>query len=249
MSTSADARSSVDGLTPDALAERLGVPRVELYRSIPSTLDVAHLLGAQGAPSGTVIVADEQTAGRGRLGRRWASAPGAGLWLTVIERPTDLTALDVLAVRVGLYAAETLDRLAGQPVGVKWPNDLHAGGRKLGGILIEIRWRGQSPDWAAIGLGINVAAPELETGIGLAPGATRLEALERVVPAIRRAAAMPGHLSPDELSRWTTRDVARGREISEPGSGIVTGISELGELQVAHDGQISAHRSCTVTFV
>src|SRR5207253_2703530 len=111
------------------------------------------------APAGTLILAEEQFAGRGRQGRRWTSQPGAGIWLTLIERPSDAAALDVLALRCGLYAANALDTLAAHPIKLKWPNDLYSGGRKLAGILIETRWRGTSPEWVAIGFGLNVITP------------------------------------------------------------------------------------------
>ena len=163
------AAKSYDDLPARVLAERLGVPDLLLFDQVGSTLDVAHRI-APDARDGTLVLADEQTAGRGRHGRRWASSPGAGIWLTLVERPTDARALDVLALRCGLYAAEALDDLAGASIGVKWPNDLFVGDRKLAGILIETRWRGSAPDWVAIGVGLNVAAPDVATGVGLRAG-------------------------------------------------------------------------------
>jgi BirA family biotin operon repressor/biotin-[acetyl-CoA-carboxylase] ligase len=245
----ADARSTrIDGATAEEISRRLGLPRVELFDEVGSTLDVAHGI-APDAPSGTLIVADEQTAGRGRHGRRWASAPGAGLWLTLIERPSDARALDVLSLRCGLFASEALDDLAGHRVGVKWPNDLYVGERKLAGILIETRWRGTAPDWVAIGFGLNVRAPDVSTGIGLSAGVSRLHALERVVPALRAAAAASRHLGAEELTRWRERDIARDRAVTSPVAGTVTGISPEGELLVAAaDGRVTAHRTGSLTF-
>ena len=238
----------LDGLTAHELARHLALPRVELFASVGSTLDVAHRI-APDAPSGTLIVADGQTAGRGRHGRRWSSAPGAGLWLTFIERPTDARALDVLALRCGLYAAESLDALAGATVCVKWPNDLYVGGRKLGGILIETRWRGTAPEWVAIGVGLNVQRPDLDTAAGLGPSATRLAALECVAPALRRAASASRHLSDDELARWRKRDVAANRMVVEPAPGRAAGIDSDGQLVVtAPDGSASRHRTGSLTF-
>lgn len=238
----------IDGVGAEALADRLGVPRVVLFESVGSTLDVAHRIAPE-SPSGTVIVADEQTAGRGRQGRKWASAPGAGLWLTLLERPTDLRALDVLALRCGLYAAESLDALAGAPVHVKWPNDLYVRDRKLAGILIETRWRGTSADWVAIGFGLNILDPELPTGVGLVSGTTRVAALERVVPALRAAAAATRHLTTVELARWRERDVAIDRIATTPAPGVVQGISPAGELRIADDaGVVTTHRTGSLTF-
>jgi BirA family biotin operon repressor/biotin-[acetyl-CoA-carboxylase] ligase len=238
----------LDGLSADDLARRLALPRVLVFDEVGSTLDVAHA-EAPDALSGTLIIADRQTAGRGRQGRRWSSARGAGIWLTLIERPTDARALDVLALRCGLYAAEALDDVAGERVGVKWPNDLHLRGRKLGGILIETRWRGTAPEWVAIGVGLNVVPPELETGIGLPPGTARLAVLERLVPALRRAAAASRHLSDDEMARWRARDVAASRAVLTPAAGRVSGITPDGQLLVADAaGALAGFRTGSLTF-
>src|SRR5512147_1788521 len=123
-----------DGHDGDALARALDAPRVILFDSTASTMDEAHALAASGAPAGTVVLADRQTAGRGRGGNRWASESGQGIWMTVIERPNDPRALDVLSIRLGLRAARALDRYAGSPVRVKWPNDLYVADGKLAGI-------------------------------------------------------------------------------------------------------------------
>jgi BirA family biotin operon repressor/biotin-[acetyl-CoA-carboxylase] ligase len=249
LSSSADANEvRYDGLRVVELAALLDVPRVELFASATSTLDVANAIGPT-APAGTLVLADEQTAGRGRLGRSWASERGAGIWLTLVERPDDPLALEVLSLRCGLYAAEALDGLAGAPIGVKWPNDLYVRGRKLAGVLIETRWRGTSPEWVSIGFGLNVAQPPIDNAIGLVQGATRRDALMRLVPALRRAALATGLLTEDELTRWSVRDVARGRLIETPGAGTVAGISARGELLVrATDDTETAHRSGTLTF-
>jgi BirA family transcriptional regulator, biotin operon repressor / biotin---[acetyl-CoA-carboxylase] ligase len=241
-------RARFDGMSAEALAERLALPRVELFDEVGSTLDSAHRI-APDAPSGTLVLADRQTAGRGRHGRRWASAAGAGVWLTLIERPTDARALDVLSLRCGLHAADALDPLVDEPIGLKWPNDLFVGGRKLAGILIETRWRGTAPDWIAIGFGLNVVAPELETGVGLRRGVSRLEALEHLVPALRAATAASRHLGEDELARWRARDIALGRRLDTPAVGVAAGISSSGELLIeGADGIVTRHRTGSLTF-
>ena len=255
MSFSADARAGLpreavayDGVAASVLAARLGVPGVLSFDQVGSTLDVAHRI-APDSMSGTLVLAEEQTAGRGRHGRRWTSAPEAGIWLTLIERPTDVRALDVLSLRCGLYAAEALDVMAGARVGVKWPNDLYVGDRKLAGILIETRWRGTAPDWVAIGFGLNVVAPDVPTGIGLRPGVSRVEVLDVLVPALRRAASASRHLDDDELARWHARDIAAGRPLVSPAEGRAFGISREGELLVADaTGALTRHRSGSLTF-
>ncbi|HEX9220439.1 MAG TPA: biotin--[acetyl-CoA-carboxylase] ligase, partial [Gemmatimonadaceae bacterium] len=120
-----DSAVRFDGATQEVIQKLLGLARVELLESTTSTLDVAHRLAARGAPAGTLVLANEQTAGRGRGGKTWQSSPGAGIWLTLIERPTGSSGLGVLSLRVGLAAAEALDRFASEPIRLKWPNDLY----------------------------------------------------------------------------------------------------------------------------
>ncbi len=224
------------------------MPRLELFDSVGSTLDVSHAI-ASSAPSGTLVLADRQTAGRGRQGRRWDSPAGAGIWLTLIERPHDVLALDVLSLRSGLLAAQALDVVAGCTVQLKWPNDLYVRERKLAGILIETRWRAGAPDWVAIGFGLNVLAPDLETATGLAAGTRRVEALARVVPALREAARSAGHLTVEEIARFRERDFALGRCVSGPAPGVAAGIDTAGELLIRQaDGILSRHRSGSLTF-
>src|SRR5437762_14007251 len=166
----------------------LDLPRVEILETTSSTLDVADRLGSKGGQSGRLVIAEEQTAGRGRDGKNWQSSAGAGLWLTLIERPKDVSGLDVLSLRVGLVSAEALDRFASEPIRLKWPNDLYVDGGKLAGILVEARWRESAVEWVAIGLGVNVKAPQdMEGAAGLERGTARLDVLSELIPAIRAA--------------------------------------------------------------
>lgn len=242
-----------DGVPAQNLVSRLGIPRVVLYAAIGSTQDAAHDEAAEGAPAGTLILADTQTAGRGRAGRSWQSAAGAGVWLTVIERPRDAEALEVLSLRVGLALAQALDGLAGERVSLKWPNDLYVHGRKLGGVLVEARWRDGGregvPEWIAIGVGINRLAPHSEPrAVGLGAGATRLATLDAGVPAIRRAALMKGPLGDRELEAFSARDMARGRECVAPAAGTVRGIDRTGALLIAVGSETAAVRSGSLVF-
>jgi len=222
----------------------LELPRVELLESTSSTLDIAHRLAADGAPAGTLVIANEQTAGRGRGGKSWRSAPGAGLWLTLIDRPIDNSGLGVLSLRVGLASAEALDRFAPEPIRLKWPNDLYIDEGKLGGILVEARWREQAVEWVAIGLGVNVKAPDnVETAAGLEPGSERLDVLAELVPAIVAATRATGPLDAGEMEEFAARDIARGRRCIEPAVGRVAGITPTGELLVALADTIAPFRS------
>jgi BirA family biotin operon repressor/biotin-[acetyl-CoA-carboxylase] ligase len=130
-----------------------------------------------GSPEGQVLVAEEQTAGRGRLGRSWSSVPGASLTFSVLLRPAAVPAArrGWLTLLAGVAVASAVRSAAGVDAVLKWPNDVLAGDRKLAGILAE-----QSPDGSAvvIGTGLNVAAAPGELPVsaaGLAPTSLRAE--------------------------------------------------------------------------
>lgn len=231
-----------DGHTGDELAANCGAARLELLAETDSTQNVAHALAEAGAPAGTVVLADSQSAGRGRLGHSWSSERGAGVWCTVIERPPSPDALDVLSLRVGLYAAENLDPFVGETVHVKWPNDLVIPWseatrdllyRKLGGILVEARWIGQSLAWVAIGVGVNVTAPaNVPEAIGLKTSVRRADVFSAIVHAVRDAAMQRRHLTASELRRFSDRDGLAGRRILSPVEGIVAGVTAAGALTI-----------------
>jgi BirA family biotin operon repressor/biotin-[acetyl-CoA-carboxylase] ligase len=242
--------SAYDGVPADAIAARLGVPRLVALESTESTLDVAHALAAGGAAAGTVVVAETQTAGRGRSGKRWTSAPGAGIWLTIVERSLDPSTLSLLSLRLGIAAAAALEPFALGPIGVKWPNDLYVGRGKLAGILVEARWRDAAPDWVAIGVGVNaIAPPGIAGAAALRPGVSRVAVLEVLVPALRASAARAGALDAVELTALEVRDIARGRNAVSPGQGIVDGVSPAGELLLRlPNGALVAHRAGSLVF-
>ena len=215
---------------------RLGLARLDYHVRVTSTMDVAHALAAEGAPAGTLVLASSQAAGRGRSGRTWVSEPDAGLWCTLIERPSGADALAVLSLRVGLALARALDPLVSARVSLKWPNDLQVGGRKLGGILIEGRWHGPTLDWVAIGVGINRRVPpEMPETAAVDPDVSREDLLMAVAPALRHAAAQPGLLSDDELEHWHERDASAGRRVSVPVAGVVRGLAANGGIRIMRD--------------
>lgn len=222
-----------EGRTAAELAQAWALPRVEVFEAVASTMDLAHERAATGAPAGTLILAHAQEAGRGRAGRRWSSPAGAGVWFTIVERPSDPAVLDVLSLRIGLHAAGVLDRFVPAAVSLKWPNDLFLLGRKVGGILVESRWRDARPDWVAIGIGVNlVPPPDVPAAAALGSDIPRLELLGALVPAIRAAAAERGVLSSRELATFAARDVAAGRTCRAPCAGRVAGIADDGSLLV-----------------
>lgn len=226
-----DERSETwEGHSAADLAGLLGVPRTHLYAVVDSTQDVAHALAERGAVAGTVVVADMQRAGRGRHGRTWSSGSGGGVWCTIIERPHDARAADVLSLRAGLYLAEALDALAGEPVRVKWPNDLILRGGKVAGILVEARWSGATPAWVAAGVGVNVEPPDVAGAAGLPPGTGRVDVLTAVVAAVRASCSAAGWLTEDEILRYARRDTLVGRRVTAPAEGTVVGIAPSGAI-------------------
>ena len=203
-------------------------------------------------------MADAQRAGRGRLGRSWSSQPGRGVWCSIIERPTDGRALDVLSLRIGLVLAELLEPFAGARIGLKWPNDLvlpqaaEPPSRRTGkvaGILVEARWSGDKLAWVAVGVGVNVVAPDgVDDAAGLAPGTKRIDALSAVVRAVRQAARQSGHLGDDELARYADRDTLKGRRIVSPAAGTAAGVDHTGALMVETADGVERHRTGTVAY-
>jgi len=244
--TNADAGGIVryDGATAAELASQLALPRVELLETLSSTQDMAHELAAACAPAGTLVLANGQTSGRGRHGRQWTSKPGAGVWLTLIERPTDPASADVLSLRVGLALARALEQFAPDRVHLKWPNDVYSAGGKLAGVLAEARWRDGAIEWVAVGVGINVVAPSDEPrAIGLAAGTTRLAVLRAAVPLVHAAAAARGHLAESELAEFAARDIAVGQGCVQPIAGRVAGIDPTGALLINTGSRIAAVRA------
>lgn len=225
-----------------ALERILDLPRVVTAAELTSTMDLAHEHAASGAPSGTLILAESQARGRGRGGNRWQSEPRAGIWMTLLERPRDASALEVLSLRIGVALAPVLERWTEQPIRLKWPNDLFVGEAKLAGVLVEARWREQRPEWVAIGLGVNLRVPTGEPAAALVD-AGALTVLEEIVPALRAAAFAAGPLRPDELDAFSARDLVRGRQLLAPAPGTACGITADGAVLIESEGVVTPWRA------
>ncbi len=137
-----------------------GVWDIHWLDEVDSTNTNARDRARRGAPAGLVVVADHQTAGRGRLDRRWESPPGANLLASVLLRP-DCAAEDVhlCAGAVALAGADACREVAGVEPALKWPNDLLVGGAKLAGVLAEAEFEGLDLSAVIVGIGLNVAWP------------------------------------------------------------------------------------------
>ena len=146
-------------LRPAALGERLRtrfIGRRVVYRpSVSSTMDVARQEAEAGAAEGTVVVAEEQTQGRGRLGRQWLSPPGANIYLSLVLRPRPGEA-KALAMITPLALCRAIEEVTGLGCAIKWPNDTLVGGRKVSGMLVEVESSGDQIEYALVGVGVNV---------------------------------------------------------------------------------------------
>jgi len=239
---------TLDGIPATALARRWGVPRCELAASLGSTLDRAHVLGAEGVPAGTVVLALEQTAGRGRDGRTWHSPPG-GLWLALLLRPR-AAPLGIMSIRAGLVLADVVDELAGRPLArLKWPNDVLVDDRKLAGVLCEGRWQGERLQWLAVGLGVNVTneiPPAVrDTAIALrdvVPRVRLLDVLDRLIPPLVLVGAHGETLTEQECAAFAARDWLRDRELRGPVPGRARGVRPDGALLVEGDREVAVVR-------
>jgi BirA family transcriptional regulator, biotin operon repressor / biotin---[acetyl-CoA-carboxylase] ligase len=226
---------------PDDLADALArvAPRlaplgrrVLWFPTVGSTNDVAARLADAGEPEGTVIVADAQTAGRGRHGRVWISPPAAGLYTSVILRPP-AGALDLMTLAAGVALAEGLHAAGGLETGVKWPNDIYVHGRKVAGILAE-----GGAAHVVLGFGINLLPAALPPEV--ASRATALEtelgrAVDRglvLAECLAAIAARYGQLRRGERSviledwrRHARSTFGRGVEWDGP-AGLCRGVAE-----------------------
>jgi len=195
-----------------------------VYRpSVGSTNDVARELAEEGAPEGTLVIADEQRAGRGRLGRRWLAPKGSSLLMSLLFRPPlaphqagRLTMICSLAI------ADAIEEVTGLRPGLKWPNDILLGGRKAGGILTELGTTGERLDYAIVGVGLNVnldvaqfpeiAATATSLSRELGREVPRLEVLWAILAEIEeRYLRLRAGLSPHE--EWAARLVTLHQQV------------------------------------
>lgn len=209
-------------MTGDWLPDLGGRP-YRYFAQVPSTQDIARAWALEGAAAGAIVIADEQTAGRGRLGRTWLAAPGSSLLLSIVLRPAlppeELGRVTLLGA---VALAETLAGLGLQP-GIKWPNDVQLGGRKVAGILAEAVWVGDRLGAVALGIGVNVRRDALPPEALEAYRATTVEAaLGHPCPRGALLGDLLAHLDawmprvrePILLETWTRYNVTLGRRVN-----------------------------------
>lgn len=154
-------RRAPDALLAGELRYKLGTKtlgsQLHAYAQVRSTIDIARRLAEEGAPEGTLVVADKQSAGRGRLGRSWHSPAGVGAYLSVILRPDiEPSAAPALSLITGLAYAEAVSALTDLEAQVKWPNDVLWRGRKIAGILTELATRRDRVSFVIVSAGMNL---------------------------------------------------------------------------------------------
>ena len=242
-----------DRLSPEVIRAGLRtefIGRNVVYRpSVTSTNDLARALAAQGAPEGTLVLAEEQTAGRGRLGRVWLSPAGTSLLFSLIFRPALRPGQAFrLAMLCSLAAARAIEAVTALPIHLKWPNDLVLRGKKLGGVLAEASLTGERLDFVVVGLGLNVnldvstlpeiAATATSLSTELGRPVARLPLLQRILQEIE---AGYRDVAQDEALRaaWAARLSTLGQMVRVTGGTEDEGLAE----GVDADGALLLHRA------
>lgn len=243
------------------------INKLEIHDSLPSTNTYLNQLALDGAPSGLVCFAEQQTDGKGRRGRRWVSPFGHNIYSSVLWRfQGNPAAISGLSLAVGIAVIRALNARLPEHYGLKWPNDIYCRNKKLGGILIEVTGESEGPSAAIIGIGLNRYLPVQE--------ATRITqdwidlseiAGDNAPDRNHLAASLLNHLLPiladyesegiaAFLPEWRRHDCLAGK----PGSlyighhayeGIIQGIDDNGLLLLKRpDGAIQAFASGEVSF-
>lgn len=240
-----------DLLNPDDLISRLPNTRIigrdiQVFQQTSSTNDIAEKLARDGVPEGVVIFAEEQTKGRGRLGRKWISPAGLGLWFSVLLRPQlppgSVTQLTIVAATAVARALRLQTGLVPQ---IKWPNDILFGGKKAVGILTELSAEMDRVRYVIIGIGVDVNVaqfpPEVASiGTSLAQAAGRRFSRAEIAAAILREldadyARMAGGEFAALAEEWEQQCVTLGRRVRiHMGGHTVTGRAE----SLANDGAL-----------
>jgi BirA family biotin operon repressor/biotin-[acetyl-CoA-carboxylase] ligase len=225
-------REAGDFLYPWEFAE--GECTFRYFSGTDSTMNRAREYAEQGFPGGTVIVAERQSAGRGRNGKIWASEPG-GLFFTILERPTISIADYFLpAMAVQIAAARTLTRICGTPVLLRWPNDVCTGSKKIAGILTEISGEGDRIRWMNSGIGVNMNNP--------APAAYSTSCANITGHPVSRREALTIML--DEFRALQKKAVPSPRLLRDLWNSLACGIgAKVLVIEPGHDGGTSAEKT------
>jgi BirA family biotin operon repressor/biotin-[acetyl-CoA-carboxylase] ligase len=212
----------------------IGSPRVH-HRLTDSTNERAKELAVAGAPHGTLVTADEQTAGRGRQGREWTAPPRSAVLMSVVLRELD----ELLPLAAAIAVADAVQ--AGATI--KWPNDVWIDGRKVAGILVEGR---PQEGWAVLGIGLNVCTERFPDDLADTATSLRLAGLSRSTEAVLGDVLSSldewlGAPRARVLTAWRERDALKGERVRwADGEGVADGIDDSGALVVeTSDGAVT----------
>jgi BirA family transcriptional regulator, biotin operon repressor / biotin---[acetyl-CoA-carboxylase] ligase len=154
--TGKPSRLSVHELLPKLNTQSFG-RNLRLLDTVPSTQDELRALAEQGAPEGTLVIAEQQTNGRGRMGRTWISTAGKGIWMSLLLRPpVPLPHTPQLTLLAAVALSRAISRIVPLTIGIKWPNDLLVDGKKISGILLESAAEDERLRYVVVGLGVSV---------------------------------------------------------------------------------------------
>jgi BirA family transcriptional regulator, biotin operon repressor / biotin---[acetyl-CoA-carboxylase] ligase len=207
---------------------RLPLGAVRYFETIGSTNDEALAWALQGAPDLSLVVANEQTSGRGRMDRKWFTPPDSALAMSLILRPSSIERAHP-ARTTGLLAlslSESLRKLGLSPQ-IKWPNDVLLGGRKVAGILVESTWIGENPDAIVLGMGVNVLSASVPPADQVLFPATSIEAelggpverLKLLQDILTSVLAWRPRLGTEAfLNEWEASLAFRGQQVQVQGS-------------------------------
>lgn len=236
------------------------VPNFEAYHSLPSTNDRIIDLAKDGAPAFTVVVADTQTAGRGRSGKTWESLPGLGLWISFLIRPRVGEVQLLVPILMGIATIRAVEAICPNLyLEIKWPNDVLINGRKLGGILCEK----VGPSALVVGVGINVNQSEDDfsstfehsaTSLGIegCPNVSRSELAGYLLDESRILIdPLPDEFNDDLLMEIQERDTLMGHMVltETEGMGKAVGIAGDGSLLIEVGGCHHSIRSGGVSMI
>ncbi len=245
-----------------SLLETDSLGRFALHqRSVPSTMDVAREEAESGAPHGLIVLADEQTAGRGRRGRAWVSPPG-GLYVTIVLRPEPGT-VRRLAMVAPLAVCEAIDAVAAVRSAVKWPNDVLIEGRKVGGVLIDSRTSAGDVGYALVGIGVNIGLDPLrhaeirDVATSLALESERKVSREKLLAAVLNRfekLLAASRVDGDVYEAWRARLETLGRQVraqsvDDVEEGVAEDVDADGNLLLRRpDGSIAVVSAADVTL-
>jgi BirA family biotin operon repressor/biotin-[acetyl-CoA-carboxylase] ligase len=225
----------------------LPLPAIQYFDNLPSTNDLALTWADDGAPDFSLVAADSQSAGRGRLNRHWVTNAGAALAFSLVLRPSiqETDHLALFSPLAGLAVSLALEKLLDLRPVIKWPNDVLLSRKKVAGILAEATWAGQTASGVILGIGINVAPSSVPPAHELLFPAISVEqevgqTVDRI-PLLRSVleellAWRPGLGSPEFFQAWERRLAFRGEwvEVSQSGNAVLQGRV----LRINRDGNL-----------